>query len=441
MTDGRRSTGTVLVAEDEVNLALVLEQYLTARGHQVTVTANGEATLAALARTVFDVALLDIAMPAPDGIEVLARLAAEPDAPAVIVTTGNATIDNAVQAMRLGAFAYVVKPYRMPELDALVGRALTHRLLANENDALRDQVARAEGGDGFRTMYAPLKAVLALARDAATRDTPVLITGEPGTGKCALAREVHARSTRARGPFNRLTGGVLGGPDGDALLFGGTPNGGRARRGVLAGSGTAYLDDVFSLCRGTQTRLARALSTGRYLDSADGHERAVRARIVCASSAPAAQHSPPPNALLVEMLGGVVISLPTLRERAVDIPLLAEAFLQSSGDSVPCRLDADALELLRAYDWPGNVAELRAVIERARLLSRDGVIRAVDLPITDANGSLELADVERRHIAAVLRHCGWHQGRAAQALDISPKTLYRKMRSFGLVRPRRTSRQ
>ena len=436
MSEPLRSTGTVLLAEDEANLAVVLEQYLSARGHRVTCAPDGEAALRAVSRMAFDVALLDIAMPAPDGLEVLKRLAEEPDAPAVIVTTSSATIDGAVQSMRLGAFAYVVKPYRMAELDALVARAITHRALAHQNEALRAQVARAEGADGFQTGYAPLRAVLALASDAAGSDSPILITGEPGTGKCALAREIHARSSRSGGPFTRLTGAALASAGAEELLFGAaSPGNGHLRRGMLATGGTAYLEDVFVLRRSAQASLSRALVTGRYRDPAGPDEQVVRARVVAGSNVHVDQQSPAPHAALIEALGAVVIALPPLRERAVDIPLLANAFLQGIGDTLPFRIDADALDLLRAYDWPGNVAELRAVIERARLLARDGVIRTSDLPITDANGSLQLAEVERRHIADVLRRCGWHQGRAAQALRISPKTLYRKMRSFGLVRP------
>jgi transcriptional regulator of acetoin/glycerol metabolism len=143
---------------------------------------------------------------------------------------------------------------------------------------------------------------------------------------------------------------------------------------------------------------------------------------------------------LVDVLGSVVVGLPPLRDRAVDIPLLANAFVQGAGDAESLRIDADALALLQRYAWPGNVAELRAVMERARLLARGGVIRADDLPLDAASGSLQLTDIERRHIAAVLRTCGWHQGRAAAALDISPKTLYRKIRAYGLARPRPDAR-
>jgi DNA-binding NtrC family response regulator len=381
-------------------------------------------------------------MPPPDGLEILRQLATEADPPAVIVTTGVTTIDVAVEAMRLGAFAYLAKPYRMAELDMLVDRALEHRALGLENRALRERVARAEGADGFLTNYAPLRAVLALATEAAASDAPVLIAGEPGSGKCALARVIHANSGCAHQRFAAISGAGLAGPLAAASLFGmRSSTDPAAERGALAAAGTLYLEDVFAIPRAVQTRFAKALDVGRYRPNGGGTEdTAIRARIVAGTrSLPGDADGAQP--VLRAALDVAVVSLPPLRERAVDIPLLANAFLRGAGDALPHRVEPDALAMLQRYTWPGNVAELRAVIDRARLIARDGVIRTADLPLADADGSLQLTDVERRHIAVVLRKCGWHQGRAAAALDISPKTLYRKMRSFGLERPARRGRK
>jgi transcriptional regulator of acetoin/glycerol metabolism len=129
------------------------------------------------------------------------------------------------------------------------------------------------------------------------------------------------------------------------------------------------------------------------------------------------------------------ITLPSLRERAVDIPLLANVFLSANSNATPPEFDPPALDALREYSWPGNVAELRAVVERARMLCRDGLIRVTDLALAPSDHRLELAEVERRHILAVLRANEWHQGKSAESLGISPKTLYRKIREFSLLRP------
>jgi two-component system NtrC family response regulator len=141
------------------------------------------------------------------------------------------------------------------------------------------------------------------------------------------------------------------------------------------------------------------------------------------------------SSALTHALRHVVVHLPTLADRRVDIPLLAEAFVANSGDVVPLRFESDALGVLEEYSWPGNVAELRAVVERARLIATNGRIRAADIAVGAGSSALELCEVERRHIVAVLHANAWHQGKSAQSLGISPKTLYRKMREFSLRRP------
>lgn len=436
VTVSPRLTGHILLAEDDRALAEILSEHLSALGHRVTSVADGRAALAALSVEPFDVALLDIVMPAPDGLEVLRALADDPDPPAVIIATGQGTIDSAVHAMRLGAFAYLAKPYRMAELDLVISRALEHRILANQNVTLRVQVARAEGAPELLTHYAPLRAVFAVAFAAADRDTPILIVGAQGTGKCALAHAMHMRSGRAARPFVQLDAAALVRPDADRLLFGAprTP-GVPPTRAALATRGTLYLHDLAAMPLALQAGVARALRDARFATVGSGDERAVRARVIAAVTDVAARDTNAVSAELMDVLGGTKIVLPSLQERVVDIPLLAESFLDTAGAATGMRIDADAMAVLQDYAWPGNVAELRAVIERARLLARGNVIRATDVALVGSGYDLQLADVERRHIAAVLHAKEWHQGKAAESLGISPKTLYRKIREYGLRRP------
>jgi DNA-binding NtrC family response regulator len=430
--------GHILIAEDEAPLAGMLAQHLAALGHRVTSVSDGAAALRALHAEAFDVALLDIMMPAADGLELLRALSEDYDPPAVIVATSQGTIDTAVQAMRLGAFAYLAKPYRVAELDVVISRALETRKIANENATLRAQLARADGAPEFITRFAPLRAVHAAALAAAGREMPVLIIGAPGTGKCSLARAMHARSSRAARPFVQLDAAALATPDAERTLFGVEPAGGGPRtRAALAGRGTLYLHDVTVMNARAQARLARALREQRFRAVGAADERSVRARLIAASPGPLNTPGLRVHPELVAELSATHIVLPSLRERAVDIPALAEAFLAAAGDATTLRIDPDALAALEAYSWPGNVAELRAVVERARLRAQGGVIRVTDLSLT-ADDELELSEVERRHIVSVLEARAWHQGRAAQSLGISPKTLYRKMREFGLRRPSRT---
>lgn len=429
-----RLAGHILLAEDDRALAGILSEHLTALGHRVTSVADGRAALDALGVEPYDVALLDIVMPAPDGLEVLRALADDPDPPTVIIATGQGTIDSAVHAMRLGAFAYLAKPYRMAELDLVISRALEHRILAHQNATLRIQIARAEGEPEFLTQYAPLRAVFTLALATAERDGPVLIVGALGTGKCALARAMHARSARAARPFVQLDASALAGPDAERLLFGAPRVSGiPATRAALATRGTLYLHDVRALPARVQVRLAHAMRDGRFRGSGSDDGRAVRARIVAAATRDLTGGDV--NEELAGVLAGTIVTLPPLRERGVDIPLLAASFLATAGDATETRIDAGAMTALHEYEWPGNVAELRAVVERARLLARDGVIHVADLSLAGAGADLELSEVERRHIAAVLYAKAWHQGKAAESLGISPKTLYRKIREFGLRRP------
>lgn len=435
-----RTHGHVLVAEDEPALAALLAQHLGALGHRVTTVAGGRSALEALRMQSFDVALVDIVMPPPDGLEVLRALREDPDPPAVVIMTGQGTIDTAVQAMRLGAFAYLAKPYRMAELDVVIARALEHRALAHENAALRTQVARTEVQRDFVTEYAPLRAVYDAALTAAATDKPVLIVGEPGTGKCALARTMHARSLRAARPFVQLEASMLAGAHVERALFGSGRSDGHLRpRAVLATRGTLYLHDVTAIPARAQARLVRALADRRFRADDAGSERAVLARLIAATPCPLSHSVPRVQRELAEVLNATCIVLPPLRERAVDILPLASAFLAHASDAAALRLDPDAQAALQDYSWPGNVAELRAVVERARLLARNGVIQVTDLALS-GDSALELADVERRHIRSVLEAMAWHQGRAAESLGIAPKTLYRKMREYGLHKPQRRRR-
>jgi DNA-binding NtrC family response regulator len=435
VTTNARVAGHILVAEDEGALGEILEQHLIALGHRVTRVSDGRGAMRALMTESFDVAVLDSVMPPPDGLEVLRALADDPDPPAIIIAAAQGTIDSAVHAMKRGAFGYLAKPYRMTELDVVITRALEHRALAHQNASLRDRVARAEGDPGFLTQYAPLRAVLAAAMSAAGGDEPILIVGAPGTGKCALARVMHARSRRAARPFVQLDAGTLAHEHVSRTLFGvDRTDRSHGVRAALATRGSVYLHDVHAMSRRVQTRLGEALRNGTFRATPRSDERAVKARILAAAAGWGNGPSTTASDVLADVFGARRITLPTLGERAVDIPLLANAFLSLNGNGA-VQFDPTALEALHEYSWPGNVAELRAVVERARMLCRDGVIRVTDLALAPSDHGLELSEVERRHILAVLRANEWHQGKSAESLGISPKTLYRKIREFSLLRP------
>jgi DNA-binding NtrC family response regulator len=446
----------VLIAEDEEMLGNVLEQFLTSRGHAVTVVRDGRAALDALRRDAFDVALLDIVMPELDGLEVLRQVIDEPAPPQVIIITGNGTIETAITAIRLGAYDYLSKPYRMAEIDVLVRRAWEKRQLARQNALLQSRLDRADFMTELVTRYPPMESVLALVERVAKSDSPVLINGEPGTGKELIARQLHRLSGRgeAGGGMVHVDCAALGDSQMESELFGhekgSIPGVLKRRPGAfeLANGGTLFLDEAGALDVKSQGKLLRALETGSYVRQGGAQKLDIDARVVAATKTDlaAAVATKAFRSDLYYRINTISISLPPLRERVVDISLLASHFLRVFGGSVPPALTADAIAALESYPWPGNVRELRNVIERAVLLASSGVITRNDLPLASqaahANGSepesqqLTLADLERRHIEAILARSNWHQGRAATQLGISSKTLYRKIREYGFVRPR-----
>ena len=440
----------VLVAEDEVHLGQILSNFLAGRGYAVHTVTDGRAALEALRAEAYDVALLDIVMPELDGLEVLKQVRADADPPEVIIITGNGTIETAISAMKLGAYDYMAKPYRMAEIDVLVRRAWEKRRLARENVLLQSQLERAGGAMEIVTQYAPLQAVLDVVAKVAPSDSAVLITGESGTGKELVAHMLHRLSERS-GPFVDVSCASLSEGHLESELFGherGAFAGADERKlGLmeLAAGGTLFLDEISELSLKLQSKLLRALDQRSFYRVGGTQKVEVDVRILAASNRDLVQRAA--EGLfrddLLYRINTIEVKLPPLRERAVDIPLIARQFLRLFGKANPPTLSADAIEVLSRYPWPGNARELRNVIERVVLLAHGPQIRASDLPLQPpgaaasaaSSPAISLAELERRHIESVLHNTNWHQGRAASALGISSKTLYRKIREYGFVRP------
>jgi DNA-binding NtrC family response regulator len=448
----------VLIAEDEAHLGTILEQFLGARGCQVTTVRDGLRALDLLRLEQFDVALLDIVMPGLDGLDVLRQVREDPSPPEVIIITGNGTVETAIAALKLGAYDFLSKPYRMAEIEALVRRAWEKRVLARDNERLHTLQARHPAGRGgaptFVTQFAPLQAMLSLVERVAPSSSPVLISGESGTGKDLVARLLHHWSGRASAPFVDLNCAALAEPVLESELLGvergAFPGAERRTVGLLelATGGTLYLDNVADLDLRLQAKLLRALETGSFYRVGGTQKVDVEVRIVAATTRDLGRMVAAGDFRddFLHRINTIRIQLPPLRDRVPDIPPLATHFLEQFGGPTPPRLTGEAVGVLERYRWPGNVRELRNVLERAALLCTNGLIEARDLPLGAEIGaaarltptaSLTLADLERRHIESVLQRTGWHQGRAAELLGISPKTLYRKIREFGFKRPER----
>ena len=457
---------------------MVLEQFMAVRGFAVTIVRDGRAALDTLRAESFDVALLDVVMPEVDGLEVLRQIREEPMPPEVIVISGTGAIETAIAALKLGAYEVLSKPYRMAEIEVLVKRAWEKRMLAHDNLYLRSRLRRTTPDPQFLTQYAPLRAVLSIIDRVAPSASTVLITGESGTGKDLVARLLHARSAYPDGPFVNLNCAALAKPLLESELFGvergGLPGADQRTIGLveLAAGGTLYLDNVGELDLELQAKLVRALESGSFCRLGGTQKVQVNVRVVASSTRDLSRmvHAGTFREDFLHRINTIRIALPALRERIVDIPLLATHFLEQFGERCgeqfgqgAVQLGADAIAVLERYRWPGNVRELRNVMERATLLGVDGVVSARDLALgvevsgaarPVPNGMMErareplppfvvsgvpagvtLEELERRHVASVLNQTNWHQGRAADILGISPKTLYRKIREYGFQRP------
>jgi DNA-binding NtrC family response regulator len=459
----------ILVAEDEANLRLVLQKELERAGHVVRVAPDGEAALRLLEESNVDVLLCDINMPRMDGMELLRRVHQRPNPPEVIMLTGHATVESAIEAMKLGAYDYLSKPYHITELDALVKQAAEKRRLRVDNQRLRAQIARQSPTPEIVYVSEAMREALRLVERVAPSDASVLITGESGTGKELIAHAIHKLSQRRDGSFIDLNCAAFQESLLESELFGyeaGAFSGAKARKlGLieLADNGTLFLDEVTELPAQLQSKLLRAIETRSFYRVGAVRKVQVNVRIIAATNRDinqvVADGTFRPD--LLYRINSFQISLSPLRERPEDIEPLARHLLKELGGPHPPEIEPDALEALRGYSWPGNVRHLRNALERAVLLANDGRITRAELPpeITTpapayasaaapsgavAGGAATapgagavpppLREVERQQILAALEQTNWHRGKTAEILGISPSTLYRRLRDYNLTR-------
>ena len=436
----------LLVVDDDQVARELLAETLAREGYRVRVAGGGEEALRLAGAEPFDMALVDLRMPDLDGLGVLKQLAMiQPDLP-VVILTAFATIETAIEAVNAGAFDYLSKPFRMEEIKIVVRRTLDARRLARENLQYRQELGARYGFAGLVGQSHQMAEIYKLIARMAALDTTVLIEGETGTGKELVARAIHGASGRAARPFVVVDCAALPETLFESELFGherGSFTGAfAARRGLLETStgGTCFIDEIGELTAPLQAKLLRTLQE-RSIRRVGGNDAIpVDVRVVVAT-----------NRDLRKLVGDggfrddlyyrlnvVTITLPPLRERASDVPLLAQHFLEifarRSGRAVK-RLAPEALALLTTYRWPGNVRELEHVIERATALSsaetllpddfpphlREERERAPRLPA----GGMTLEEVKRWYVNKMLEESGGNKLRAAELLGIDRRTLYR----------------
>lgn len=460
----------ILIAEDEANLRLVLQKELERLGYRVQAAPDGEAALRKLEESNVDVLLCDINMPRIDGMEVLRRVHERPNPPEVIMLTGQATVETAVEAMKLGAYDYLTKPYTITELDVRVKQAAEKRRLRVDNLRLREQLARQSALPEIVSVSDLMKEAIRLVERVAPSDASVLITGESGTGKELIAHAIHRLSSRANSSFIDLNCAAFQESLLESELFGyeaGAFSGAKGRKlGLieLSDGGTLFLDEVTELPAQLQAKLLRAIETRTFFRVGGVRKVEVNVRIVAATNrnleSVVADGSFRSD--LLYRINGFQISLAPLRERPEDIEPLAQHLLQHVGGTNPPSLEPDALEALRSYAWPGNVRQLKNCLERAVILANNGRITLAELPPEVARPTVSfpvlmssvpagaetesgppvssspasLRDMERQQILSALEQTGWHRGKTAEILGISPSTLYRRLRDYDLEKRR-----
>jgi two-component system response regulator AtoC len=454
----------VLVVDDDADVRGLLAAVLQSDGGASVVEASsGAEAMTRLGREEFDVAVVDIQLPDHSGLDILrwARTA-EVDTE-LIVLTGHADVETAVAAMRLGAYDFITKPCKNAELREVVLKAAEKKALRRENSALREVITRRDGLPTVVGTSPEIHEVLAVIARVAASDSPVLVQGESGTGKELVARSIHLQSRRAGQPFVSINCGAL--PDTllESELFGhkkGAFSGAISSRVGLfeaANRGTLFLDEIGEMSPAMQVRLLRVLDSGEVRRVGEERVFHVDVRVVGATARDLAREAGDGRFRwdLFYRVSTIVIPVPPLRRRRPDIPLLVEHFLRAHArPGKRLRFAPDALQRLVEYEWPGNIRELRNLVERLQILHEGSEVRAADLPAEFSGGPaaagaappphagaaapdaaavlVPLAEIERRHVEQVLRATGWNKARAARVLEVDIKTLNKKIRDFAL---------
>ncbi len=437
---------SILVVDDEQSMREFLSILLGKAGHEVATASDLRGALARVGPADLDLVITDLRLGRDSGLDVLRAVKAESPATEVVVMTAFATTENAIQAMKLGAYDYVLKPFKVDELHLVVEKALEHRALLVENRLLRHRVGEPSPDELIGRAPA-VEEVRRLVEKVAPSRTTILVTGESGTGKEVVARAIHARSGRRETPFVAINCGAI--PEGliESELFGherGSFTGASAQRDGLfevAGAGTLFLDEVGDLPPSVQVKLLRALQERKIRRVGGTRDIAVAARIVAATNRDLGDDVKAGRFRedLFYRLNVIQVRLPALRERREDLPLFLAHFLEhfaAEQGRAGLRFSAEAERLLLAWDYPGNVRELSNLVERAVTLSDGAEIGAAVLPaslrgpaaaeatpagLPEGGIDLEahLEQIERTILAEALERTHGVKSEAARLLSLS----------------------
>jgi DNA-binding NtrC family response regulator len=441
----------VLLVDDEESIRETYRRLLSRAGYEVLVAENGTVAIDLLRNREIDAMITDILMPGMDGLELIRQAREIDDHLKVVIMTAHASLDSAIEAIRLGAFGYLRKPFSKRELIDSLERALTVRR-AEESNVFVEGEEQCDFS-GIIGQSNAIRKVFRMVTKVAPSDTTILLTGESGTGKELFARAIHANSTRSNGRFVSINCGALPESLLESELFGhvkGSFTGAiKDKEGLLvyANGGCFFMDEIGEMPPATQVRLLRVLEEREVVPVGGTKPEKVDVRVIAATNIDLESRVREGRfrADLFYRVNVIPIEIPPLRERKEDIPILMAHFVQkhTRTSGLPAReFSKEAMNVLLEYDWPGNVRELDNLVQRCLMLAEDDVIVPDDLPTNfgrrkreqqpSEEDQLTLEELEKRHILRVLERTGWHKKRTARILGIDPSTLYRKLERFGI---------
>ncbi len=440
----------IIVVDDELSIRESLKGWLQQDGYQVETAAGGPEALAKNAENRFDIMLIDVKMPEMDGLTLLKKIKETDSDIDIVMMTAHGDIRDAVEAMKLGAYDYLLKPFELEELSLIIEKLVQMQTLAMENLILRERVATITRFENLVSQAPAMVKLFETIVDVAQTDATVLITGETGTGKELVARAIHAQSPRCYAPFIAMNCGAFTDQLLESELFGhekgAFTDAKNTKKGRLemANAGTLFLDEVGDISMKMQIDLLRVLECREF--SRVGGTVTLRSdfRVIAATNQDLQEaiHKKTFRPDLFYRLNVVHLQMPPLRERPEDIPLLAQHFLWCYASEMNKKIDSiqpEAMEALRRYPWPGNVRELENAIERAVVVGKSRQIQLKDLPFAIALGGtaemekLSLDEIERQHIARVLAIESGNLSNVARILRINRSTLYAKIKKYGLA--------
>lgn len=442
---------SIMIVDDELIVRESFLHWFEKLGHKVETAASGLEALEKLEKSFFDLLFVDIKMPKMSGIELLGKVKEEYPETIVIIITAYGSIDTAVNAMKMGASDYMLKPFKPEQLNLVMEKVAHQKRLMSEYEYMKGRLDRITHFDNIIGQSAVMKEIFELIPKVAQSDSSVLILGKTGTGKELIAKAIHSKSKQANRPFVAINCGAM--PDTllESELFGyqkGAFTGAtHSRKGILevVSGGTLFLDEVGEISPKMQVDLLRVLEEKKMTRLGDREPIDLDFRLISSTSRDLEREVSEGKFRedFYYRINVIMIHVSPLKERKEDIPLLVQHFLDKYSHETTKKVNhisRDALDLLKAYDWPGNVRELENAIERAVVLSKSRTLASEDFSFLHPSsirpsGRRTLREIEKEHINFILNDCGWNVTKASGILGINRVTLHKMIKRYKLKRP------